>query len=145
MKGGPLFPHLLFDGKIHVPPAVVHPKLQGLALKLDGPIVPAAEFEHVGHPVDGPEGALKVDLDHVPPLLVVDLVVDLVGEAQKLPEFGGVVFHGDVLHRVGGPPGMGIILAGVDEVLLVGEPSILHGERLFFLNLPILYHRPRFL
>ena len=102
----------------------MHPELQGLALELDGPIVAAAELEHVGDPVDHTEGALEMDLDHVPVRLVVHLVIDLMGDAQLLPDLGGVVFHGDVVHRIGGPSGVGVILAGVYEILLVGKPLI---------------------
>lgn len=137
VEGGPLFPHLVLDGQVHVAPAVMDPELQGLALELDGAVVSAAELEHVGDPVDHAEGALEMDLDHVPLRLVMDLIVDLMGHPQPLSQPGGVVFHSHVFHRVGDPPGVGIILAGVDEILLKGEPPILHP-----LSSPVLPERP---
>ena len=79
----PLLPDHLLHGQIHIPPAVMDPQLQGFALELDGPIVPAGELEHVGEPVHGAEGPLKMDLDHVPLRLVMHLIIDLVGHPAR--------------------------------------------------------------
>ena len=147
VQGCPLLAYLVLHRKVHIAPAVMHPELQWLPLELDGPVIPAGELEHVGDPVDHAEGALKVELDHVPFRLVVDLVIDLMGHPQQLPDLGGVIFDGDVLHRIGDPSGVGVILAGIDEILLIGKPPIPHVRAAplttcLFLLVPLLPIQP---
>ena len=121
----------MLDGFIHIAPAVVHAKLQRFALELDCMIIAARKFKHVRYPVDRIERTLKVQLDHVAFRLVMDLIIHFVRESEQFEKTRRVILDRDILHRIGHPSGVRIILARVDEILLVRESLVCHARASF--------------
>ena len=122
----PSFPDVSFDRQVHISPAAVYPQLQRLTLILYGVVVFDGELAHIRHPVGKAHRPLKIQLDHVALLFVVDIIVDLVPDTEGSLQGAVAVTDRRIVDGIRNGTRMIVILAGINKVLFKRQALISH-------------------